>query len=165
MTAPALSERLSALLAAVRPGAPVWDLGCDHGRLGLNAVADGRASHAFCVDRSPAAIASLQSILDAHVAPALLPRLTLLCADAARLEPRPVEGTVVIAGMGAGAMVRILDGFVVPNASPPLRLVLQPAVQPTRVAAWVAASAFTLREQATVVDRQREHPLFIAERV
>jgi tRNA A22 N-methylase len=164
MAPPQLSRRLSALLAAVRPREPIWDIGCDHARLGYYAVADGVASEAFLIDKSPAVIKALRTLVDAHVDDALRQRLTIVHADAAQLPPRALTGTVVIAGMGAWAMERILDRFVLPNATPPLRLVLQPAVQPERIRAWLDRSAFTLLEEQIVVDKQREHSLLIAER-
>ena len=163
MAAPTLSRRLSTLLAAIRPSEPVWDIGCDHARLGYAALEQRRASEAVLVDKSPAVIASVQAIVDAHVDDRLRERLTVTCADAARLPAQPVTGTVVIAGMGAWAMIRILDGFVAPNGAPPLRLVLQPAVQPERLRTWIGDSLFELVEELTVVEREREHHVMVAE--
>lgn len=163
MPLPTLSRRLATLLAAVRAGEPLWDLGCDHGLLGLFAVAEDRASEVVLVDRSAAVIAALREKVEAHVADALRPRVSVRLADAARLPAEPVSGTVVIAGMGADRIVRILDAFVAPNARAPLRLALQPEVRGDRVADWLERSRFSLLRRETVEERARTYDVFVAE--
>lgn len=163
MASPPLSLRLQALVDEVRPGEPVWDIGCDHARVGYFAVAERGASKAFLVDKSREVVSSIERLIASRVEASVRDRLFVLQADAAELPPQRVSGTVVIAGMGASSMLRILHRFVLPNASPPLRLVLQPAVQASLIADWVSASSFTLRDERTLHERGQSHPLFVAE--
>lgn len=165
MVSPPLSLRLQALVDEVRPAEPVWDIGCDHARVGYLAVVERRASEAFLVDKSREVVSSIHRLVERHVEESVRDRLSVLHADGALLPAQPVTGTVVIAGMGAGGILRILNQFVVPNACPPLRLVLQPAVQATRIADWISVSSFTLFEERTLRERGRIHPLFVAEQV
>ena len=124
----------------------------------------GRASAAVLVDKSAAVTAQLHKTLAQHLAPPHQERVRLITADGARLAAEPVEGTVVIAGMGARAMIRILETFVLPNAAGPLRLVLQPEVEEERLQAWLPSVGLPRVQPQRIEERGREHVVVVVDK-
>lgn len=158
---PALDARLTALLALIRPDQVLLDIGCDHGHLALRAVVDGRVPHATLVDRAAPTLARARALLDAHDDGKVRGRVALRCVDGADLD-RPVTGTVVIAGMGARAICRILERGVLPHVVDEVRLVLQPEVEVERLVNWLRARALCPMA-TTVTARGRAHAVVVAD--
>ena len=134
-----LRPRLARVLSYIRSGDTLWDIGCDHGYLGMRALLEKNLTGLICIDRSPAAIKKLKHKMALeNLAPAVrghvlrrLPdyerqNIRVVCADAATLPAERVHGTVVLAGMGARSILRILNGFVFPNWAVQTQLLMLP---------------------------------------
>lgn len=152
-----MGARLQALAAAVEPGARVADIGTDHGRL-LALLRRSRAvAVAIGIDRSAAALARATAVRND-------PGIELRRGDGlAPLRPGEVD-TVVLAGMGARAMIGALERGAArwPELT---RLILQPASQWPALRAWIAARRFALRHEAIVWERDQPHLLCVVEPV
>lgn len=119
---------------------------------------------AVLVDRAPAAIARVSALLERHdPGGELASRARLVCADAARLPDEEVAGTVVVAGLGGRAIWRVLEGFVLKNAAPAVRLVLQPEVEAAWLVEQLGREGWRCRE-LEVVERSRRHAVVVAAR-
>ncbi|MFV8749957.1 tRNA (adenine(22)-N(1))-methyltransferase [Nannocystaceae bacterium ST9] len=100
-----LGPRLRTLADAVLPDLPVGDLCCDHARLAIGLVGEGRVPSAVAGD---IASAPLVGAARAIAAAGLADRIALRRGDGFRvLEPGEVA-TVVLAGIGAALSARML---------------------------------------------------------
>lgn len=159
---PRLSPRLAALRDAVILGAPVVDIGCHHGLVGLRLLVDAAVPHVTFVDRSRVAITQLAATIARHDHDGTVARRArLLVADGARLGG-PLVGTVIVGGMGAEAIRQVLEQAVLPNAVVGLRLVLQPSRDDHKVTAVLDACGASHR-RSVVLDHGRAHVVLVAD--
>jgi tRNA A22 N-methylase len=87
--------------------------------------------------------------------------IRVICADATKLPSEKVSGTVVLAGMGARAILRILNHFVFPNCAENTQLLLIPNAEPL-----VIENAFAERQmefqKESIQDGTRSFSLYRA---
>ncbi len=96
-----LSKRLQKLYDQLLPGHALWDIGCDHGKIGEYALQQQSFPRVHFVDRVPVIIESLkQKVND--------PEAFFHLQDAG-LTKLAWSGNIVIAGMGGMSMIRILQ--------------------------------------------------------
>ncbi len=159
---PRLTSRLVALRDAVILGAPVVDVGCHHGLVGLRLLVDAAVPHVTFVDRSRVAIAQLAAKIARYDHDGTVTRRArLVVADGTRLGG-PLVGTVIVGGMGAESIRHILEQAVLPGAAAGLRLVLQPSRDDHRVIAVLEACGARYR-RSVVLDRGRAHVVVVAD--
>ncbi len=146
---PRLSERLRALADQVLPGGPLADIGADHGYLARSLLQEGHIPRAILVERSAGPISQLRRLR--------LPNLEVRGGDG--LEPlRPGEAhSIVIAGMGARAILRILQRGL-PVAQAAARLVVQPNAQPELLRATLPPLGLVQTDEQLLYEG--EHPAF-----
>lgn len=144
-----LGPRLAAIARFVPAGARVADIGTDHGELALALLRDV-ACQVIATDRSPRALAMAAATLrDADRT-----RFQLRCGDGLHvLAPGEVD-TVVLAGMGGGAIVRILDARA-DLVETLARIVVQPERHWATVRRWIATQRATLVDEVLVRDGAR----------
>jgi tRNA (adenine22-N1)-methyltransferase len=140
-----LTARLSAAAEAVRSGAKLADVGCDHGRLCAFLVASGRCPSAVATDINEKPLAK---------AGALFKRLglegrarALLCDGLAGLSSREADD-VVIAGLGFETVAGIIAAaaWLRDGAK---RLILVPSSRHARLRRWLWREGFDIiREKA-----------------
>lgn len=124
-----LSRRLATLLENLKPGEAVWDVCCDHGLLGRAALARGFAPVNF-VDCVPHITQKLEDDLGGDA------RARVFCVDGAQLRV-PVEGSLVIAGVGGEKIQNILEGLQASANLRASRLVLGPHKDESDLWAWM----------------------------
>lgn len=156
-----LSPRLRLLHDAMREGHPAFDLCCDHGYLGIGALLSERVPHVTFVDKVPAIIDRLSDrfpvVLDKS-------RASFVTADAATLTPRPISGSIAIAGVGSQVALDIFSSFALPSLLPGGRLLLQPESRAKEVGDVVRSSGFSVVARE-VVDNGISHALLFCERI
>ena len=144
-----LPLRLRALLERALPGEPVWDLCCDHGHLGLAALASGLYPEVVFNDVVP------------HVLEDLRRRLPSFSDDIkVRVECGPAEslafdltGTVIIAGVGSRTMLRICNALNTRQVLKAKRLLFCPEKNAYALAN-TPLEGFWLSETVTIVHGQ-----------
>ncbi len=126
------------------------DVGTDHGELAAALLHRGTVTHVIATDRSarPLAVAA------ATLCRAERTRFELRRGDGLRvLAPGEVD-TVVLAGMGGGAIVRILDAA--PRVVETLaRILVQPERHWPTLRQWIATRGATLVDEVLVRDGAR----------
>jgi tRNA (adenine22-N1)-methyltransferase len=127
---PPLSLRLKTLLDRCEPGLPLWDLCCDHGLLGLAALASGKFSEVIFNDAVP------------HVLAALAPRLVAFTNSRTVLGPaeeitEPLTGNLILAGVGGEKIYKILAAHAAGGRLRARHVV----VCPERHAAWLSTQS------------------------
>jgi tRNA (adenine22-N1)-methyltransferase len=142
----ALSFRLQTLLDRCESGIPLWDLCCDHGLLGLEALAGGRFSEVIFNDAV------------AHVLVDLKARLTGL-SDARIVHSlaediqEPLTGNLVLAGIGGEKIFKILTAHL-QNGRLHARHIL---ACPEKHGEWLSTQSlegFALQEHLTIPHNQ-----------
>ncbi len=155
-TPPGLSRRLAAIARFVPTAVGVVDVGSGHGRLPAWFALSGRAATTVATERDPAAAPGLQGL-------ARRAGFELRFGDGLRaLEPSDRAEVIVISGLGARSMLRILDsgGRLVRGAD---RLVLQPQTESGLLRRWLVEHAYEIVGERMVVDRGRSYVVIAAE--
>lgn len=121
-----LSPRLQLIYDQLIPGNPVWDFCCDHGYMGLNAYMSGHFPSVHFVDQVRHIIEQLEKrfqedhFQEEHSTQAFFLPL------AGEEILTPVEGNVVIAGVGAFTVEKILRAISARGLLRAKRLILCP---------------------------------------
>lgn len=166
-----LSHRLDHLYQWALAGAgydDVWDLCCDHGRLGLhlhqvlNEPAKNTPSHIHLVDCVPSIIESLAA---KYASLLLNPYLTAHCVDAGDIAlPSNGRQLVLIAGIGAGTMadildkvIRHLDALSVPGAESDIEFMLSPNFNALELRRFLRQQPLELLKEEFVTDKGQHH--------
>jgi tRNA (adenine22-N1)-methyltransferase len=152
-----LARRLDAIASLVPHGARVADVGTDRALLPRALLATGRASYCLAIDKSPRVIRAARLALAGFDGP-----LELRCGSGlAAIEERDRIDVLVLAGLGARTIVRILDD---PRRRVlrPSRLVLQPQSEVERLRGWLAAEGLELVDQRLAVERGRRYLVLAA---
>ena len=157
---PALDARLAAAAALCRPGQPVADIGCDHGKL---------AAHLACTGLYPKVIGA--DLRPGPLAKAALTVKSARCEDLVQLrlgdgltviDPYEV-GTVVLAGVSAQTTIEILTAAPWVFTADGPRLVLVPATKHATLRSWLYANGFVLVEDQPVQAAGRWYAVMAAE--
>jgi tRNA (adenine22-N1)-methyltransferase len=104
-----LSARLQMIWDCLPPDQPLWDIGCDHGYLGLRAHHDGLCSAVHLVDRSPIVTDKLHRQVQELWPDGPGEGLQIWQHDAASEQLPVTGGTVVLAGLGIWTILRVLS--------------------------------------------------------
>lgn len=156
-----LTPRLAALARSIRRGSRVADIGTDHGLLPLWLARTGRAAYCVATESSPA---RLERVARPPAGAAWAGRLDYRAGDGlAVLAAADRIDTIVVAGLGARAITRILERR---RTSWPsiARLVLQPRSDEAALRAWLSARGWRPIGETLTVDRGRTHLTITAER-
>ena len=138
---PALDERLSAAAALVRPGLPVADIGCDHGKLTAVLAASGLYPKVIGADLRPGPLAKAKVTLQRA---GLADKAELRLGDGLTVLAPGEVGTILLAGVSAQTTWQILEAapWIFDKNGP--RLVLVPATRHSDLRRWLAEKGFGL---------------------
>lgn len=107
-----LNKRLRFLLEEIPQASEIWDIGCDHGLLGLTAIAENRATRAHLIDPAHQVIDRLRAFLGS---PKICDwwamnqsRVEILAVPGEEIV-HEIKGSIVLAGMGGETMVKIVE--------------------------------------------------------
>ena len=103
-----LSPRLQLIFDFLIPGEPVWDFCCDHGYVGLNAYKSGQFPEIHFVDQVPAIIKALEERFQAQHHDEDSAVKVFFRAQAGEDVLEPLKGSIVIAGVGAHTILKII---------------------------------------------------------
>lgn len=103
-----ISERIKNLVDLIEPGLTTYDLCCDHGLVGLHAVSSGKTSKVVFVDVVQHIVDKLDKNISKHMPGA---NLKVLCSDAANIDLAPEPCNVIIAGVYAKTILKIIDSI------------------------------------------------------
>jgi len=153
-------QRLVALAAMIPPDSCVADVGTDAARLPRMLLRSGRARHCIATDVAGTGLGSAERLCGPELAAG---RLEL--RRGAGLAPLTLEDgldVVVLAGLGAHKMVRIL-GDDRPRDLSVGRLVLQPQTDPVLVRRWLLDHDYGIVLETMVRERKNDYAIMAAE--
>jgi tRNA (adenine22-N1)-methyltransferase len=121
---PLLSVRLKNIYNLILPNQPFWDIGCDHGYVGLHAYRNRLCTEVNLVDQSSEALQNTSLRIAEWFPEGPGEGLRIWCRDAA-CEALPISlGTVVMAGLGTKTIVRMIANLFSDQVPVDVRLVL-----------------------------------------
>ena len=157
---PTLDARLTAAAELVRPGQPVADIGCDHGKLTAVLAASGKFPKVIGADLRPGPLAKAEQTLEHTVCK---DRVELsLGYGLSVLSPGEV-GTIVLAGVSAQTTWEILAKAPWVFAPDGPRLVLVPATRHADLRRWLWENGFALAADRPVQAAGRWYAVMAAE--
>ncbi len=101
------SERVKALASLIDKNSVVYDIGCDHGHVGLYVFCQQGVKRLYLVDQSKAVIDTLQKNINEHNLD--LANVRLIHKRGEDLEDVEKSATLVLAGIGFFTMQRIVS--------------------------------------------------------
>lgn len=136
-----LDARLAAAAELCRPGLPVADVGCDHGKLTAALACSGLYPRVIGTDLRPGPLAKARRTVEQAQCQ---DRVQLRLGDGLSVLSAGEVGTIVIAGVSAQTAWQMLEAA--PWVSDPggPRLVLIPATRHDELRRWLAGHGFRL---------------------
>lgn len=119
-----LPNRLQFIYENLLPEKPVWDFCCDHGYLGVQALKSGLFPKVCFVDQVPHIIQNIESVVNQKFSE-FRTRAHFFASPGEEVD-EVVEGSVVVAGVGAFAIFKILRALEDRNLLNASRLILCP---------------------------------------
>lgn len=98
-----MSSRLQTIFNLLTASKDVWDIGCDHGILGIKAISSEKFKRVYFVDPSKGALEKIEKKIRGP-----LPKNSFLNCKGQDLNWNIVSGNVVLAGFGSQEMVDII---------------------------------------------------------
>ena len=157
---PTLDARLMTAAQLVRPGQPVADIGCDHGKLTAVLAASGRYPKVIGADLRPGPLARAKQTLE-HAG--CQDRAELRLGDGLSVLSPGEVGSIVLAGVSAQTSWEILEKapWVFTVGGP--RLVLVPATRHSELRRWLWTHGFELVADHPVQAAGRWYAVMAAE--
>ncbi|WP_295901469.1 SAM-dependent methyltransferase [uncultured Bdellovibrio sp.] len=160
-----LSRRMQLIYDLLLPGKPVWDFCCDHGYMGLNAYESGLFPEVYFVDKVEHIIAQLKTRFENEYHRVDSPAQAHFLAQQGEEIARPLRGSVVVAGVGAFTIFKIIQSLHEKGHLEAERLILCPQRDEEKLLQFFAGRAnfgYELsNEHYEVVERGRTRKLLI----
>ena len=157
---PTLDARLTAAAELVRPGQPVADIGCDHGKLTAVLAASGRYPKVIGADLRPGPLAKAKQTLE-HAG--CQDRAELRLGDGLSVLSESEVGSIVLAGVSAQTTWEILEKapWVFMAGGP--RIIMVPATRHSELRRWLWTHGFALVADRPVQAAGRWYAVMAAE--
>lgn len=154
---PLLDKRLSAILERIPEGARLIDVGCDHGKLGAEAIVTGRAKNVISTDIS---LKSLDKAVKLISGLGIGDKMITRNGDG--LEPIEAgEGdTLVIAGMGSREIIGILERSKLIFTT----YIFSPHSETPEFRKYLASSGYSLKSDDIVKSGGKFYAIIVAAR-
>ncbi|EGO63332.1 tRNA (adenine(22)-N(1))-methyltransferase [Acetonema longum] len=154
-----LRERLAAIASMVPEQARIADIGTDHAYLPIYLVSSNRISYAVASDVHSG---PYQTALEAVCLAGLSQQISVRFGDGlAVLSPGEVD-VVVIAGMGGGSMISILEADIT-LVRQLNHLILQPMVDAPLLRRWLQEHGLAIVNEELVAEEDRLYEIIAAQ--
>lgn len=160
-----LSERLQFIYENLLPEKAVWDFCCDHGYLGVEALKSKKFSAVYFVDQVPHIIDNVSNVVREKFADVY--SLAHFIAAKGEDVPTKVDGTVVIAGVGAFTIQKILKSLWEKNQLIAEKLILSPQRDEHKFLSLLSAvgadfsATYSLHQEFICVEKNRRRHIYI----
>lgn len=157
---PTLDARLAAAAELVRPGQPVADIGCDHGKLTAVLAASGRYPKVIGADLRPGPLSKARQTLE-HAN--CQDRAELRLGDGLSVLSAGEVGSIVLAGVSAQTTWEILEKapWVFTAGGP--RIIMIPATRHSELRRWLWTHGFAFVADRPVQAAGRWYAVMAAE--
>jgi len=154
-----LSKRLTAVAGMVPPGFVMADIGTDHGYLPAYLVITGITPSAIATDAKEQPLASAANLVNLL---AIEKKVDLRLGDGLSVLAPGEAKTIVVAGMGASTVVKILEETpqVLRKTS---RLILQPMRDTSKIRTWLVKHGWEIIDEELVYEDNIFYEIIAAE--
>ncbi|WP_413288810.1 tRNA (adenine(22)-N(1))-methyltransferase TrmK [Bdellovibrio sp. HCB337] len=163
-----LSERLQLIYENLLPEKAVWDFCCDHGYLGVEALKSRRFSEVYFVDQVPHIIQGLEKTVREKFSE-VSSQAHFKISKGEEVDC-PVTGNVVIAGVGAFAIFKIIKSLFNKNFLQAERLILCPQRDEQKFMDLLSAlgasftDTYSIHQEIVCTERRRQRHIYIVQR-
>jgi tRNA (adenine22-N1)-methyltransferase len=150
---PKLTPRLKAAYEMCIPGHDVWDICCDHGYLGLNALYRIESPNVYLVDKSNHVVERLEMDLND-----VEPSLKVVAKSGQELKVEDLSGTAVIMGVGSQTIIDILSAWIEQKSISEWnlqRLVLSSHTKPERLEDFLNKHDLKVTSKVSIKENRR----------
>ncbi|MBP1765362.1 MAG: hypothetical protein H6Q65_2420 [Firmicutes bacterium] len=155
-----LKPRLAAIAAFVPTGASVADIGTDHAYLPVFLLQSGVVNKAIAADIHAGPYRAATETVAAF---GLLDSISVRFGNGLSVLAPSEADTVVIAGMGASTIIKILEASSdITNSL--TRLILQPMTAAAALRRWLVENSWNIVEEELVEEDQILYEIIVAER-
>lgn len=145
-----LSERLSQLHSYYKDSHSVWDIGCDHGQLGLSFGEVETVEELYLVDPSVKVITKLKKTVAAYITKKSL-KISVLERRGQEVMLNSNSKTIYIAGMGGKEIKEILIHLET-QLSPRDQIVISPHRKILELRKYLHHSSFRLQDEVVLFE-------------
>lgn len=146
-----LSIRLQSLRNKYQNERSIWDIGCDHGLLGLSFACEPSVEAIHLVDPSSAVINQLQKTIDSYITKT---RIFIHHSHGQKVELGEGDHLIFIAGMGGKEIREILESLK-PQLSPPSRIIISPHRNILELRKFLNSSRYRLESESVLLDGEQ----------
>lgn len=153
-----LSKRLSFLRASADTTAPsIWDIGCDHGFLGLSFIDETRVNTINLVDPSERVIEVLKAkLVDSYIT--IPEKIKIHHKKGQQITLDSNAKTIFIAGMGGKEIIEIMS-TITPQLTSNDLLVISPHRKFLLVREWLKSSELRLKDEKVILEEGTFYPV------
>ncbi len=145
-----LSERLSKLHSYYKDSHSVWDIGCDHGQLGLSFGEVATVQELYLVDPSVKVITELKRTVDAYITRKSF-KIIIHEKRGQEIVLNSNSKTIYIAGMGGEEIIEILIHLET-QLSPHDQIVISPHRKILELRKYLHHSSFRLEDEVVLFE-------------
>lgn len=152
-----LSKRLARFATYYQDQDIIWDVGCDHGQLGLHFINHPRLPHIHLVDPAAPVVENLRKkILDSDI-----PRSNIFHSKGQNLKLQShLSHFVYIAGMGGPEIIEILTNLI-PQLKESDRVFISPHTKVLDVRAFLREQGDIFLEEGVICDHEIWYPYLL----
>lgn len=142
-----IPERILEIASLASEAASFWDVGCDHGYLGLYLLKRNPQAFVHFVDKSPKVCSTLVAKIESlpQLSSEDRQRIKVWARDARQIPSSEFSGDVFICGMGGDLIIKLIEHIQSGFGSK--RFILSPDTQRDKLKNFLLASGLTFSEQ------------------
>ena len=152
-----LSERLSKLHSYYKDSHSVWDIGCDHGQLGLSFGEVATVQELYLVDPSVKVITELKKTIDSYITRKTL-KIIIHEKRGQEVVLNSNSKTIYIAGMGGEEIKEILIHLET-QLSPRDQIVISPHRKILELRKYLHHSSFRLQDEEVLFENEQYYQI------
>ncbi len=129
----------------------IWDLCCDHGKLGLHLYEQRKCASLHLVDCVESIIKNLKKYET--------DRISALCLDGALIENLQEDSLICICGVGGEELIKILIGLETRNDLKGIDFLISPHNQTYKVRKFLRENGYGLIKESVLIDGKWSYEL------
>lgn len=154
----ALSNRLEFLASFYEGEESIYDIGCDHGLLGLSFKTNPKVKDIYLIDPNPYSVDLIKNTINAYITkPVLIHPLKISGEKTKIVSPNSL---IFIAGMGGKNIIEILSSWSEENFKNCSQIVLSPHRYILELREFLIKNGFRLIKEAVFFENDQFYEMF-----